>query len=351
MKIVIIAEICKNNEYPHEHSPIRYHHVGYWLQELSKKHEVSIVDWRELEDDFQVNEFAIQTEEGPQVIKERKFLEELGDVVFIRQSGPMHEQKRGTSGFKFSEESYRHFLTNISTFPKPVINDPTVLMLAISKEYLLELEKNNLPIIPALEVRKQISKDQLKKHLVSLHSCREVVVKPKLYSGYGAGVRKLSSFESDDEFQKYFEKFNPLIAQPVLESIYEEGEFSLINLGNTISHAVKKHTGSFLINQDYKPTYTQFEPSQELIDTTNNIKKFLSEKYSCSMNGVMRFDYIKKDGKYLLNEIEMINPGLYIRDLDIYKEFLEQFEAYLVNEIIESKQSINNKEGTQKYEY
>ncbi|MCA9478226.1 MAG: hypothetical protein KC535_03715 [Nanoarchaeota archaeon] len=331
MRIAIIAEIDRENEFPHEFSPIRYHHVGYWLQELSKRHEVAIVDWRDLDEGFNAKEYVIQGEQRPQIIREEKNLEDLGDVILIRQSGPMHSQKRGTEKFKFSEESYKQFLTSIKQFSRPVINDPEMLMLAISKEYLLTLEKNGLPVIPSLIVTKPISIDALKEHLIALHSCREVVVKPKLFSGYGAGVRKLSSFSNDNEFKEYFEKFNPLIAQPVLESIYVEGEFSLIFLGEQVSHAVNKITGSFLINQDFNPTYSQFEPSEEMIETARQVKKMIEQEYHCSMDGIMRFDFIKKDGIFLLNEIEMINPGLYIRDLNMYPEFLEKLEKYLVS--------------------
>ncbi len=328
MEIVIIGEISEDIE--HEYAPIKYHHLGYLLEQISLRHKAILVDWRDIDD-------GLIVKRGIKIIDKKVSIEELNiemnqlaEVIFIRQSGPMHIQRKNKVKNPYEESKYLHFLKALQEFKGIITNDPKLLSLAISKEYLLQLQTKGHSIIPT---REALTYDELILCVkdLNLFETNEIVLKPKLYSGYGAGVRKLQDFEDEFELESYIEEFKPILVQPLMKQIYTEGEYSLIFLGNELSHGVNKKTGNFLINQDYNPVYIQYFPSEEHYKQAKDILKTIEEIYNCSTDGILRLDFIKKGEQMLLNEIEIINPGLYIKDMNMYSMFAEKFVQYIEN--------------------
>ena len=99
--------------------------------------------------------------------------------------------------------------------------------------------------------------------------------------------------------------------QPFIESIRDEGEYSLFFFNGEYSHAIVKtpRPGDFRVQEEHGATITPTSPPDGLLDVAHRV---FSHIEPLPVYG--RGDWVRgPDGRFLLMELELIEPSLYLR--------------------------------------
>ena len=279
--------------------------------------EVVVFPWKGLKEDLQIPTYVYGDKEKIEIKKDGN-LNEICDVLFIGQLGKFYD----------ATKEFISFLSFLENFKGKTINKLGIIKDNLSKDYLLKLQEKGYPVVPTKEIETKTTLEEIKKLNFNFEE-QDLVVKPKIFGEKGNGVKKISSFESEEEFSKYQEEHLPILVQPFIQSILEDGENSLIFVNNKYSHGLTKVTGHLLVNR--KPgtprICKKYSPSEEEI----NLSKELITLYG-NEKGYCRLDFIPHKGKSYISEVEMINPGCSIESLGIMEEFSEKIRN-LVEEI------------------
>jgi glutathione synthase/RimK-type ligase-like ATP-grasp enzyme len=98
------------------------------------------------------------------------------------------------------------------------------------------------------------------------------------------------------------------MVQPLIEPLVREGEWSLVFLGGEFSHAVLKRpaSGDFRVQAHRGGTVSRAEPAAEWIAEARSILDAVREPWLYA-----RVDGCIVDGRFLLMELEMLEPDLF----------------------------------------
>ena len=101
-----------------------------------------------------------------------------------------------------------------------------------------------------------------------------------------------------------------VLVQPFLEAINTEGEWSLVFYGGEYSHAVLKRPrqDDFRVQQAHGGTASVREPSTDVIDQARKVLAAAGQQTLYA-----RVDGCVVDGKFVLMELELIEPDLFLR--------------------------------------
>ena len=184
------------------------------------------------------------------------------DAIVIRSTWDYHKRV----------DEFRAWIDRMEGLP--VWNPPAILRWNLHKSYLLELEKQGLPIVPTMVMPGR------------------VVVKPAV----SATAHRTMLFDYD------------VLIQPYLPEI-EEGELSFVFLGRAFSHAVRKRPrgGDFRVQTEFGGTAERVELSPELVAQAERIAAALGGQWLYA-----RIDGIVRDGRLLLMELEALEPSLFL---------------------------------------
>ncbi len=153
-----------------------------------------------------------------------------------------------------------------------------------------------------------------------------VIIKPELGAS-AEGLRMVSRAVPTDIAEEYKDAL-PVILQPFIPSIRQDGEASLIYFDNVFSHAVRKvpaegdirsqyfHGGS---EEVYKPSDTELDVSREAI-------RHMDAEEAC----YARVDLIQLDSTPKIIEIELVEPCLF---LDMDKSATARFADAILSRI------------------
>lgn len=189
-----------------------------------------------------------------------------------------------------------------------VFNPPQTLRWNTNKTYLRDLENKGVPIIPTLWPDKTIS---LKNKLRDL-GWRSAVVKPRVSAT--AYRTCLTSTQDVQEGQLLLDDIvtGPgAMVQKFVDGIRTHGEWSLIYFAGRFSHAILKtpKAGDFRVQHDFGGSERLATPPP-----------FVLEAGARAMAAVQptplyaRVDGVENDGRFLLMELELIEPVLFLTD-------------------------------------
>lgn len=233
---------------------------------------------------------------------------------------------RSIWGYQHQIDKFTNYIETINKQNKILINDYKIISQNINKANQLELlNKYQIPhistqIIYDLSEIKTISKYE--KH----------VIKP-LISASGNNTHILEDLTEENITNIYQDLVkNGLMIQPFLKEI-QNGEISLILINNELTHSIIRYPGLFTtkktnIYQDIQNLDPNIYP---IIEKIKNIKEYQN-------NAFMRIDLIKYQNTYLVMEIELLEPQLFLEwipNLEIknktYEKFVNAIEKYFKN--------------------
>ena len=192
-----------------------------------------------------------------------------------------------------------------------VLNPTDVLRWNLDKRYLLDLEVKGHAIVPTRAVR---SLDQAVA-TAQRAGWADAVAKPVI----GGGAEGLHRIR-DGRLHELAADGNPwgaaaatgrILVQPYLPEI-QEGEWSLYFFGGTYSHAVLKTPaeGDFRIQEEHGGKTRAAQPPDHVTASAAAIVADVPDAIYARVDGVV------VNGRFLLMELELIEPELYFRYAD-----------------------------------
>ncbi len=189
-----------------------------------------------------------------------------------------------------------------------VINDIKTLRWNLNKSYLFELSQAGLPVIPSQLVAPS---DQRTLHQIfeAMHS-KDIIVKPVQSAGAWRTLRINSDNLADAalNFDDWRQEQDFLI-QAFMPEIVDVGEWSLIYFDGQFSHALVKRAkaGDFRVQSEHGGTVQKADPSENISTQALKILKYLPR-----MPCYARVDGVLRDGAFLLMELELLEPQLFL---------------------------------------
>jgi glutathione synthase/RimK-type ligase-like ATP-grasp enzyme len=176
------------------------------------------------------------------------------------------------------------------------------------KGYLQDLEAAGVPLVPTIGIRRGEQADIAA--LARARGWNEIVVKPTI----SGGAYRTYRFCVDDA-AAYTKEIDDTLAdrgvlvQPFLPEILSDGELSLLFFDGVFSHAVRKRPRP----GDYRVQF-QFGGTTESVEVDPTL---VAQARACvlaapSLPVYARVDGVVKDGRFLLMELEVFEPLMFL---------------------------------------
>jgi hypothetical protein len=120
--------------------------------------------------------------------------------------------------------------------------------------------------------------------------------------------------EDTSKAQQFLDKNcsnKPMMLQPYLSRVEEEGEYSAVFFGGHFSHAVRKIPlpGEYRVQDDFGASDEAIKPPKELLELGRLALSHVPFSWLYARVDALRTDA----GEWVLNELEMIEPSLFFR--------------------------------------
>ena len=171
-----------------------------------------------------------------------------------------------------------------------------------TKSYLAQLADLGAPVVPSLMTDDLTWQDLDRAR--AMFDSELLVIKPQI----SAGSHQTQIHFPDDEPDDLPE--GPVILQPFLPAVGEEGEWSLFYFGGQFSHAVIKvaRSGDFRVQPQFGGRTQAIDPGPEAFEAAEAVLRTLDQDLVYA-----RIDLIRcPDGDLRLMELELIEPHLFL---------------------------------------
>lgn len=176
----------------------------------------------------------------------------------------------------------------------------------LDKRYLQELEARGVPVVPS-EWAYGGDFNAVGREFES----KEVIVKPTV-SANAMDTIRLPNPVGPEQTQMLVQTFaaRHWFAQPFVESILTEGEYSVYFFGGTLSHAIRKipKGGDFRVQETHGGQIESCPISVELKKAADSVMAGLNETPVQARVDLVRL----ASGELALIELELIEPALYL---------------------------------------
>jgi len=237
------------------------------------------------------------------------------DVALLKTPWDYHQ--------KFDQ--FKLWLEKIESLNVKLLNDYKIVRWNMDKHYLLEIAAAGFDIIPSIFL-KQGWNEELKPLFEKLGSDK-IIIKPCVSGGSRntiildkntalADKRRVLNLVSEGDF----------IVQPLMPQI-REGEWSFIFFNGKYSHTIIKRpkTGDFRVQQIFGGTIEIASPDQHYIDHAElYVSRFAKDTLYTRVDGLM------VDANFILMEIELVEPFLY---LSYHPDAVERYFQALVTQL------------------
>lgn len=219
------------------------------------------------------------------------------DAVVIRSCWDYH----------LKPEEFLRWITVLETAQVPVFNSPALVRWNTNKTYLRDLEARGTAIVPTLWPEPGASLD-LRWQLLKL-GWDKAVIKPRISAT--AYRTQLVTAEDANSTQELFDELREgagVMVQEFMDSIVTEGEWSLIFFGGEFSHAVLKtpNIGDFRVQNDFGGTSRPADPPECVLESATRVVISVEPSIYTRVDGVVQ------NGQFLLMELELIEPALFL---------------------------------------
>ena len=180
----------------------------------------------------------------------------------------------------------------------------------IDKKYLRELASDKVNIVKTLW-RKNLSARQVADYFTELN-VEQLVIKPRISANadntfwlttqnYHSFLPQLEQAFSTDEF----------LVQPFMESVINEGEYSLFYFNGQYSHTILKtpKDSDFRVQEEHGGRLTSVNPEKTLIAHAEVTLRAIETQISMPLYA--RVDFVRCETGFALMEAELIEPSLY----------------------------------------
>jgi glutathione synthase/RimK-type ligase-like ATP-grasp enzyme len=214
---------------------------------------------------------------------------------------------RSTWDYQASCDAFLACLQTIEKSSAILCNSMSLIEWNISKRYLKELEDKGVPIIPTVWAEQLESK-----HFDAAFDkfgTDEIVVKPYV-SANADFTYRLDRAQAEQRATTIITEYEnrSAMVQPFINSIVEDGEYSLFYFDSQYSHAICKQPakGDFRVQEEHGGQLSSIEPSHDMFALAEKTIAALPEQALYA-----RVDIVELEGELMIIEVELIEPSLY----------------------------------------
>lgn len=210
--------------------------------------------------------------------------------------------------YHLAPQAFLAWLDGLEAAGVPVINPVPVIRRNLDKRYLLALAAAGCDTVPTVIVEPGQPADLAS--LLAERGWDDVVVKPCV-SGGAHRTWRLATSEAP-AWQEAFAATaaeTGVMVQPFLPEILSDGEWSLVTFDRQVSHVVCKRAkaGDFRVQDLHGGTLAvqPLEPAWQAV--ADAILRHVEGDLAYA-----RLDGVRRDGRFLIMEVELIEPNLYL---------------------------------------
>jgi glutathione synthase/RimK-type ligase-like ATP-grasp enzyme len=214
---------------------------------------------------------------------------------------------RSTWDYQFHYTSFSSWLSYLKTIQVQVHNPIPIIQWNSDKSYILDLAKKGVHTVPTvLHIKGETNNVE---DIMKDFGSKECVIKPTIGASASGVTRvNLSEYKKSEKIIQKLLAENDCLIQPLMNEVMSEGEYSFVFIGNTFSHAIlkKPKLGEFRSNHEFGAKEQVVNPHKTLVDQAANI-------LNTAQNDLLyaRVDGINRNGKFILMELELIEPHLF----------------------------------------
>ena len=206
-------------------------------------------------------------------------------------------------GYHFDPPRWHELLDRMEAERIPTLNPVPLLRWNSDKRYLAELNDKGIAVIPT-RVAEALDDDALVEARAEYGD--ELVIKPPV-SAAADGTYRLRASDPIPESARG----RPMMIQPFLPSVAEEGEYSIMLFGGQFSHAIVKRpkAGDYRVQPHLGGTEVACEPPAGSIELAHAALAAAPAEAAYA-----RVDMIRDgEGKLAVIELELIEPSLWLQ--------------------------------------
>jgi glutathione synthase/RimK-type ligase-like ATP-grasp enzyme len=201
-------------------------------------------------------------------------------------------------------------LERIEASSAKLVNSIDLVHWNLEKDYLRDLEKRGAAIVPSL-FHDHFDPGDIAGWFAT-HGTDRVVVKP-LVGANADHITVLTSPVAADVIAELHGTYasRPFFVQPFMDRVLSEGEFSTFFFNGEYSHAIlkKPEEGDFRTQEEHGADIRSVEAPQDLVDTAHDVVALVEP-----LPVYVRADFVRGDDeRFLVMELELIEPSLYLR--------------------------------------
>ncbi len=210
-----------------------------------------------------------------------------------------------------------------------LVNDLALVHWGLPKTYLRDLEKRGADIVPS-HWQTHLEKGDLAAYFDRMLA-ETLIIKP-VVSTNATDTFLLDRDSASRQDAALLQTFHnrAFVVQPFIANIRTEGEYSLFYFNNRFSHAIRKvpKAHDFRVQEEHGAEITAVSPEPAVIDTADRVLALVTP-----MPVYARCDLVRgPDGRFLLMELELIEPSMYLRmDADAPEKFAAAFDQYVTS--------------------
>jgi len=227
----------------------------------------------------------------------------LFDAVIIRSCWDYH----------LRHDEFLAWVTRLELDGVPVFNPPAVIRWNAEKGYLRELAEEGVRVVPT----RWIDAGSVTTLHDILHDAGwdDAVVKPAISASAHETWRtsRRSAAQDESRYRALLARGRVLV-QPFMREVIDAGEWSLIFIGGTFSHAALKRarSGDFRVQSEHGGSATIEDPGVHVIEQARRALHAAPGGEDSLLYA--RVDGCIVNGEFVLMELELIEPLLYLSE-------------------------------------
>lgn len=232
---------------------------------------------------------------------------------------------RSTWDYQEHQQAFVETLKRIEQSSATLLNPLEIMQWNISKTYLKQLQQQGVDIIPTTWCQ-QFDHDQIAA-LFEQYQCQQIIIKPCISAGsfHTYKLTKAQLAEQQGQLSQVFSHCDFMV-QPFIDNILAAGEFSLFYFNGELSHTIVKQpkSGDFRVQEEFGGQISLVPADAQLQQTAEQVLACIKPQLLYA-----RVDMVQHQGKYLLMEVELIEPSLYFNlDSDSPLRFAKALQSY-----------------------
>jgi len=236
---------------------------------------------------------------------------------------------RSTWDYIDRREEFLNVLSRIEASSCKLFNPLEVIRWNSNKNYMLDLEKWKVPIVPTYKADgtdlKALQNSFAEKNWL------EAVLKPAVGAG-GADVHRTRSNEILNKYKKLKLKqsHHNFIIQPLIDSVMTEGEWSYVYVNGELSHVLLKKpaAGDYRTNVVYGGSIISVQPQKNDLRYVDSILTKIPFDLLYA-----RLDLVRVGDELAVMELELIEPVLYF---NLARKGIEQMVNAAISKLKET---------------